>query len=113
MRNDSPKEYEEAVVLADWLRIKGIKFSHLAQETFTRSWGTKMKNKRMGVNPGVPDFLVITPKGLCFIELKRIKGGVVSPEQREWIDSLNNLPGVEARVCKGAGEGISFIEELL
>lgn len=109
-----PKEIDECVTFAEWLELKGFKFSHLAQETFTRNWGTKMKNKRMGVKAGVPDYLIIIPeKGLIFVEMKRQKGGTVSPEQEDWITELNKLPGVEAVVCKGCDAAIEFIDTIL
>lgn len=109
-----PTEHEECVAFVQWLELKGLKFTHLAQETYTANWGTKMKNKREGVRPGVPDYLIVLPdKGLAFVEMKRKKHSVVSDAQKGWIDALNSLPGVEARVCKGADSAIAFIEELI
>ena len=108
-----PLEYDECVVFAEYLTAKGLKFTHLAQETFTKNWGTKMKNKRMGVMPGVPDYLILIPqKGIVFIEMKRIKGGVVSPQQEEWIEELNKFDGCEAAVCRGAEEAIKLIDSI-
>lgn len=108
-----PKEYDECVTFAAWLDMEGYTYSHIPQETFTKSWGTKMKNQRMGVRRGVPDYLVVIPnKGLVFVEMKRIKGGKVSPEQQHWIDQLNQLSGVEAKVCKGAEEAINYIKSI-
>ena len=105
-----PTEYEECVMLANYLTLKEVLFSHLAQETFTRSWGIKMKNKRMGVNPGVPDYIIITPKGLLFIEMKRSKGGKVSPEQQSWINELNVFEDVEAVVAHGFDEAVEILK---
>lgn len=68
------------------------------------------KLKAEGVKRGVPDvFLpVIGPPGMgldmcdhgLFIELKRLKGGALSPEQRWWIDRLR-AQGYRVEVCKG------------
>ena len=113
MNNDTPTEYEECVIFADYLTLKGVLFSHLSQESYTKNWGAIMKRKRMGVNRGVPDFIILVPKGLCFVEMKRMKGGTVSHEQQTWINFLNARENIEARVCRGAGEAIRFIEELL
>lgn len=47
-----------------------------------------------------------------FIELKRIKGGSVSKEQKDFISFLNNQ-GYLAVVCKGHKEAIVVIEHYL
>ena len=57
-----PTEYQEACVLADYCRIKGYLFSHIPHETFTKSWGTKMKNKRQEENKRVPDYIIVENK---------------------------------------------------
>ena len=111
--NLAPTEHDECVVFVQWLELQGLMFSHVPNETFTKSWKQKTKNKQEGVRKGVPDYIIITPTGLAFVEMKRTKGGVISPEQKEWIEELNKLKGVEARVCKGAESAIEFISELL
>lgn len=63
----------------------------------------------MGVRRGFPDYVVITNKEVLFIEMKRKKGGVVSPEQDEWISVLNQM-GLRAEVCKGFDEARLFLE---
>jgi len=108
-----PTEYEEACVFVEWLDLRGIKFSHLAQETYTKSWGVKMRNKKQGVKRGVPDYLCIVNNHLVFIELKRKGHGVVSQEQQGWIDALNICKNTQAYVAKGANDAISIIEEIL
>ena len=109
-----PTEHDEAVVLSNWLRYNGIKFAKIPNETFTRSWNQKRKNKIEGVSAGVPDYLICLPnKGLIFLELKRTKGGLVSEAQKEWINLLNTIDNVEAVVCKGAEESINLIKQFL
>lgn len=105
-----PKEYDEACILAEYCRIKGYLFSHIPNETYTRNWGTKIKNKKQGVNKGVPDYIIIIGTKLVFIELKRLKGSLTTPEQLEWLERLN-LCGVEAVVCKGSDEAIRFLQK--
>lgn len=79
--------------------------------------------KWQGTSPGFCDLIVLIPPSrsingegffLC-IEMKRRKGGVVSPEQRAWIDAINALdsPGVASYVCKGAGEAIDLVKKHL
>ena len=52
---------------------------------------------------------------LLFIELKRVKGGVVSPEQQIWIESINSITSqnVAAYVAKGADEAIKIVSHYL
>ncbi len=106
-------EYQEQCLLVQYLELKGYLFSKLAQETFTRSWGTKMKNKMSGVRPGVPDMLIILPnKKLLFIEMKRSVGGRTSPEQIKWIQELNECKGVIAVEAHGFEEAKKFVHQL-
>lgn len=106
-----PSEDYEGACFALWLDQQGYLFSHLAQNTFTRSYATKAKLKRAGVKPGVPDYCVLLhgPRTV-FIEMKRVKGGVVSKEQKEWIKALNER-GTPAAVCRGFEEAKAFIVE--
>lgn len=109
----NPTEYDEQVALIDWLELLGLRFSAVPNSTYTTSWNQKRRNHSMGVRAGVPDLFVLIPPNrskdnrghLVWIELKRVKGGVVSPEQKEWIESLNKVGGsVEAAVAKGSTE---------
>src|SRR5690606_11533551 len=83
----------------------------IPNETFTRSWKQKTKNKKLGVSPGVPDLGVIVNHQLIFIELKRKKGGVVSDFQKEWIAHLEQA-NVPVRFCYGFEEAKAFIDEV-
>lgn len=106
-----PTEDEEQIAFVEWLELVGLRFAHIANSTYTKYMSVKMRNHRLGVRPGVPDMFVLIPPHratdkqghLVWIEMKRTKGGVVSPEQREWIAALNGLqsPHIEASVCKG------------
>lgn len=53
-----PTEYDEQCALVEYLELKGLMFSKIAQETFTRSWGQKMKNQRSGLRKGLPDMFI-------------------------------------------------------
>lgn len=90
--------------------MRGHKFSAIPHSTYTTSWKVKSRNKATGVRPGVPDMMVIVDEQLVFVELKRRKGGTTSPEQLDWIEALNDA-GVPAKVCRGADEAISFINQ--
>lgn len=71
--------------------------------------------KAQGVKAGVPDiFLPVARKGWhgLFIELKRLVGGKVSPEQEMMIKRLNEQ-GYRAVVCKGWNAAADEIEKYM
>mgnify|MGYP000883117371 FL=1 len=131
----NPTEDQEAEALAQWLRLKKLPFTHIANESGRGRTAMlrTAKLKRMGQSKGFPDYLIAIPshipylevikdgencierrvdKRLIAIELKRQKGGHVSPSQREWLKILNSA-GIEAVVCHGFEEAKKFIEERL
>lgn len=65
-----------------------------------------------GVKSGVPDLCLPVAKGGyhgLYIELKRIKGGRISPAQTEWLASLND-EGYLALVAYGAEQAIKILD---
>ena len=116
-----PRNHEEddiTIQVAQYCEVLLLKkkitaFSHIPQETFTRSWSVKNKNKAMGVRSGVPDMLIVYPHTVLFLELKRLKGGVVSDSQKHWIESLEKTKKVHARVARGFNEAKKTIDDLL
>lgn len=111
--NQFALEYDECVTFVEWLDLQQRQgfvylYTHIPNETYTKSWAIKRKNKIMGVRKGFPDYAVITKKGVYFIEMKREKGGQTSEAQKDWIELLNKF-GIKAKVCKGAGEAIAFL----
>lgn len=121
--NNTPLERQEQATFVQWLELQGLLFSATAQSTYTTSWNQKRLNHATGLRKGVPDMLVLIPKdkskdggGYClFIEMKRLKGGTVSKEQRVWLDSINALetPYTVAYVAKGADEAIKIVSHYL
>lgn len=105
-----PTEAQEQKAFVHWLRLAGIKHFRVPNETFTRSWKQKATNKALGVSPGTPDMFVLTDTGLIAIEMKRVRGSVTSPEQKEWIAALNEA-GTPAYICKGADEAMARVLE--
>lgn len=116
-----PTENEEAEIFATWLswqqrcgRLR--KFTHVANEKGAAGKSAiiaAVRKKRMGVSPGVPDFMIVTYKRLIFVELKRQRGGSLKPEQKEWLDALAALGVIETCVARGAEEAITFVEKFL
>lgn len=105
-----PTEAYEASRLVDYLRSKRLPFTHVANETTSKLQGAR--NKRAGVSKGFPDFLLCLPGKLLCIELKRKRGGRISPEQKQWLLWLN-ASGCRAIVCYGFEDAKSKIEEML
>jgi len=111
--NITKSEEEECKMLVEYLdTTKKYTYSHIAQSTYTNSWKVKNRNKAMGVRSGVPDYIIIKNKTLIFIEMKREKGGTVSPSQQEWINALNKCKKIKASVCNGVGEAINLLENI-
>lgn len=104
-------EYLEGKILVAWLKRQRLLFSHLPLG-LRLSYSQAAKAKASGVVKGVPDYLVVTPKGVIFVELKRKTGGRASPEQKNWLARLTDA-GCPARVCAGAEEAIAFVKEFL
>ena len=118
-------EFLEGKVLVAWLRRQGLLFSHLPLNTFTTSYAALARNKASGVVKGVPDYIIVVPTKptsstptlkhlgvVLFVELKRVKGGTVSKEQKAWVEALT-AAGCPAKVCRGAAEAIKFVEGFL
>lgn len=104
-----PSEDQEQMHLVQYCDMKGYPRFRVPNETYTKSWSQKLKNKRLGVSPGVPDLFVVAHGRLIAVEMKRTKGSNTSQAQKEWIETLN-ANGTPAQVCKGAEEAIKFIE---
>jgi len=109
-----PTEYDECKTLVKYLDLRQrlgtvCLYTHIPNETFTKSWTVKGRNIVMGVRKGFPDYVVITPDDVYFIEMKRVKGGQVSPEQQDWIELLKHN-GLKAKVCYGFDEAKEFLE---
>ena len=105
-----PTEDWEQTCFVNWLEANSYIFTSIPNNTYTRSWSQKNKNKRNGLRPGLPDLIVLLPDRVCWVEMKRVKGGTVSKEQKEWIAALNGR-GTPAAVCKGFEAAKSFILE--
>lgn len=104
-------EDQEQQVFVDWLNLERITFYHIPNGGY-RNQREGGKFKRLGVQAGVPDICIPVPSqsyhGL-YVELKRKKGGVVSPSQKSWICRLNAL-GYKAIIALGAADAIEMTQ---
>jgi rhodanese-related sulfurtransferase len=95
-----PTEHEEQRELVRWFRqtYKGVRIFAIPNGG-VRSRAAAGRLKAEGVSAGVPDLFV--PAWGLWIEMKRQKGGVVSAEQKDWINYLQSVNHV-CIVGKGA-----------
>lgn len=120
-----PTEYEECKKFVQWLRLNNIPHSHCANESQSGSKNAMIRGaklKAIGQSRGVFDYDIYVPiKGItgevdCYelikIEMKRIKGGSVSIEQKNW-QQIYNMAGIQNKICKGADEAIKFVQSFL
>ena len=111
-----PTEEQEQLALVQWLELHKIRYTHVPNEG-KHKVQYRAKQKRLGVKPGVPDILIFDrppryPENVgVAIELKRRKGGRVTPEQTVWLEHLK-ARGWAVAVCRGAMEAIEFLESL-
>ena len=112
----NPPEEAEQLALVQWLELHKIKYTHVPNEV-KHKVQYRVKQKRLGVQAGLPDILIfdrppLYPENVgVAIELKRQKGGRVTPEQTAWLEHLK-VRGWTVAVCRGAMEAIRFLQEL-
>jgi|TARA_R100001143_G_C3246254_1_gene81437 hypothetical protein len=83
-------EHEEQRELVMWFRQEhpGVRIFAIPNGGHrSRTTGAKLKSE--GVSAGVPDLYI--PAWRCWIEMKREKGGKVSPVQKDWIAYLKGI----------------------
>lgn len=99
-----------------WLDKRSILWTHPPNGGH-RNKATAAALKRQGAKAGCPDVLVFSRppdhpefRGVA-IELKRVNGGAVSPEQTAWLKALDR-EGWHCSVCEGHAEAIQVLESL-
>lgn len=128
-----PSEEREQAVVCRWLDINGIQYFAVPNGG-ARSKATAGKLKATGVKPGIPDIIIVDKPTRCpgaadpsrhnharlvcpllsvglALEMKRQIGGRLSPEQREWIQTLEAL-GWTTIVANGANSAIEQLTAL-
>jgi len=103
-----PKEVQTHVAIADALRVgslPGWLWTHFPAGE-ERDEATGWKLKRMGLKPGWPDFLLISPHGLHhWMELKRGPAARLEPAQEE-LATLMRQRGVPHAVVRSFDEAV-------
>jgi hypothetical protein len=132
-----PSEEREQAVVCRWLDINGIQYFAVPNGG-ARSKATAGKLKATGVKPGIPDIIIVDRPTKCHIpeghlphppgaghrgqpcgkaavgvalEMKRMVGGRLSPEQREWMLKLEQL-GWITLLGNGAAHAIEQLTAL-
>lgn len=107
-------ENQEQNAVVEWLRLKKILHFGIPNGIPSNPiTGKRFKN--MGLSSGVPDLCVPIPNNAyhsLYIEMKPKRGGVVSPNQKLWLEALNSH-GHLAVVCYGFDEAQKVIEDYL
>lgn len=111
----APSEAIECLRFVAWLdtlkdsgRIQD--YTHVANESVSQS--QLIKNRALGTSAGFPDYIIVARYKLIFIEMKRQRGGRVSPQQQGWLDTLLSA-GQIAAVCKGFEAAKAFVESVI
>lgn len=95
-----PTEHEEQRQVVMWFRqtYRPMRIFAIPNGGL-RSKAVAAKLKVEGVTPGVPDLFI--PALKLWVEMKRVKGGRLSPEQKDWINYLASV-GYVCFICSGA-----------
>lgn len=97
--NYIPTEHEEQRAFVQWFRRTYPEIRIFAiPNGGARNMATAGRLKAEGVVRGVPDLFI--PAWRTFIEMKRIRGGRLSPEQKDWKTYLESI-GYRVWVCAG------------
>jgi len=110
MPHITPIEDQISAQVAEYCRLRGLRFTHINNEMWTSSFKQKNRSKRMGVSPGVPDYMVIILGNLVFLELKRDYKCKPTGNQKEWLAALGRCEGVFPYVVHGFDEARTVID---
>lgn len=119
-KNDSPFEDWEQAELFIWRTENCKKYPELLLLNGSLCGvrlrpGQWVKAKSQGMPKGYPDIglpVACFPWNGLYIELKRVEGGAVSPEQKWWLEQLRKQ-GYMAVVAKGHKAAIEIIKNYL
>lgn len=112
-----PTEAAEQEAVVQWLNDNKILHYASPSSFFSpggaktgRFYGMLNKLKRAGWSKGFPDLIIFLNDKTIYIEMKRLKGGKVSPEQAIWHRKLGEL-GNDVYVCTGFDDAVLVIEQ--
>lgn len=111
MNDIIPTEHEEQRIFVQWFRRKysPVRIFAIPNGGF-RSRATAGRLKAEGVMRGIPDLFV--PEWNLWIEMKRIKGGRLSPDQVNWKQYLEEI-GNTVFVAYGAENAMELVDDFV
>ena len=115
-KSSGPTEYAEQAYLFRLAQLYARQYPELrwlngSLNGVRLTIGQAVKAKKAGMRAGYPDIFLPVKRGLysgLFIELKRVKGGKVEPEQQDWSLFLLSQ-GYQHHFCRGADEAWKVI----
>ena len=122
-----PTERQEQDAVLAWARLMvstgqepRLSLLRCGFEGLRLSMGVRMQMKRQSISIGWPDLFLSVPSFIhephdyygLYIELKRLKGGIVSVDQRAMHDELE-AQSYCVHVCRGADHTIQTIKDYL
>ncbi|MBP9698116.1 MAG: VRR-NUC domain-containing protein [Candidatus Moranbacteria bacterium] len=111
-----PSERDEQIAFVEWLRINRYVFTSIPNSAQRTARYAQMM-KQEGLNPGLPDLLIIVKNQLVWIEMKKSiyknrKNGGLSESQIEWHEALNKCANTQVFVCYGDLEAREVIRSI-
>ena len=111
--------YEQEIVV-NWLEINNYKFTAIPNDTYTKSWKQKTKNKKIWVRPWMSDLIIVLKIwAILFLEMKKKRwpnwwanGTQVSEHQKGWEMAINRVKNCEYIIAYWADEAIDIIKKL-
>lgn len=103
-----PTESTEQIHLFRWAVLEYGKWPELelmyhVPNEGKRSYQTGQRMRMEGLKSGVPDICLPVPRGKyhgLYMELKRLKGGAASENQKAWMEALEQQ-GYFVALCRG------------
>jgi VRR-NUC domain len=106
-----PTERQEQVAYVRWAQAKGIRLAASMNAGKRSRWEGEAL-RATGMAKGSPDLQIFVKRkgsGSLFLEMKRLRGSVITDEQREWVDWLN-ANGWTAHFAYGCEDAIRLTQ---
>jgi hypothetical protein len=107
-----PSEESEQIATIEWLWSRGF-FAFHVPNGIKVSIAKAMRLKAMGLLSGIPDIIIVMPEEkVLWLEMKKQKGGVVSPNQQA-IHHILTAMGHKVLIAKGNKDAKDQLSRIL